>query len=120
MSVTVTSGTAVAELARSTTSVNPPESSISAIYAVSITGRTEYGWIQPPVIKQALELSNSTLIDGIYVQTLPEQPAIADDYPPDLEAGLDWMATDPDVQRDLAMIQAEFEITEGDGLFEDQ
>jgi hypothetical protein len=87
-----------------------------SIYSTSDVGGGSYTWIQDPIARQVLAPTETNLIDGIYVQALPVELLIKQPSVSDIEAELDAMAADPDIQREIKQINAEFAGTEMDGL----
>lgn len=98
------------------------ESSLSRVYSTSETSEDVYTWIQPPITHLALDPVGSTLIDGIYVQTPPQEVIVVSKRGPDseLESQLAAMAADPDIQREIRLIENEFTGTESDGLTDEE
>jgi len=99
------------------------DDAISSVYSTSGPSDDEYSWIQPsinqPINQQAIiDPTTSSLVDGIYVQTLDNEVAFPTiwESEADIEAQLAIMAADPDIQREIKQIQEEFEVTESDGL----
>ncbi|MHB8627079.1 MAG: hypothetical protein ACYDBJ_06920 [Aggregatilineales bacterium] len=86
--------------------------SLSAVYSTSETERDPYEWIQPSISRQTLDTSRSSVIDGLYVQILPPEVS-------SIEGQIAAMAADPDIQREIRQIQAEFASTDMDGLIDD-
>jgi len=102
--------------ANSGTVLTEKDVSIQLMYSMSEKNTEDSGWIQPPVSQQAIDLSAETLIDGIYVRSsgLGDVSPLAAEA--DIERALDRMAADPNIQREIRAIEAEFSFTEADGL----
>jgi hypothetical protein len=78
---------------------------------------SDHHWIQPSIVHLMLAPATGPLIEGVYSQAFAQdipQPGVstADEFERQMAA----MAQDPDVQRELAAIQADFARAEADGL----
>jgi hypothetical protein len=86
----------------------------SANDASALHSRSE-SWIQASD-NTILDGSQLVIIDNVYASVYLEPlPALEETYD-NIEAELQAMANDPDIQREMRKIAAEFRVTDGDGL----
>lgn len=89
-----------------------PDSETTSLDIYS-SGSEKEDWIQPSINRLAFDYTHSSLVAGIYARSSVTGTIIPLD---ELEAALAYMAADPDIQREIKEIQAEFDGTEADGL----
>ncbi|MCA0456184.1 MAG: hypothetical protein LCI00_19555 [Chloroflexi bacterium] len=70
-------------------------------------------WIQPSVTEQILDFSHAVLVDNIYVVV---DDTNIDRLVSDFERQLAEMASDPQIQNEIRLINDEFAEAEEDGL----
>jgi|GEM_PF-6416150 hypothetical protein len=74
-------------------------------------------WIQPSILNLQINFDDSVLIDGLYVKSGADVNRIVPlEWLVDMDAMLDALAADPEIQEQSRQIDAEFRVTEMDGL----
>ncbi len=96
-------------ITNSRTALGEQDTSVFHVFSTSEPNEKDRNWIQPSISQQTFDLNDSLLINGIYVQTKPQEIL-------NIEQELLAMAADADIQRDLRLINEEFAETEMDGL----
>jgi hypothetical protein len=98
------------------------ENQSGSIFVPALETNNDAGgaWIQPPINRQIFDHAQSSLIDDIYVQIKPQEITLGNNQAiTDFQDEFAAMASDPEIQREIRLIQDEFAGTDSDGLLSD-